>query len=79
MLCYIWQADQQLSPSDSLPICQQASLDLALQIKATASVSQDVLPFRANVFFSSVLTAGRATNDVARLFRHSSLSLSSYC
>lgn len=52
MLCYIWQADQQLSPSDLLPICQQASLDLALQIKATASVSQDVLPFRANVFFS---------------------------
>lgn len=54
MLCYIWQADQQLSPSDLLPICQQASLDLTLQIKATAAVSQDILPFRANVFFSLI-------------------------
>lgn len=39
MLCYIWQADQQLSPSDLLSICQQACLDPALQIKAAAAVS----------------------------------------
>lgn len=43
---------RQISNSHLQTCCQQASLDLALQMKATASVSQDVLPFRANVFFS---------------------------
>lgn len=65
MLCYIWQTDQPLSPSDS-PMCQQACLDLALQIKAAASVSRDVLLLRLRLF--AVLTTGGPINGVAHLF-----------